>query len=464
MAHKKDLVQTTRNKALQINKDTAFYGSFAEIGAGQEVARHFFQAGLASQTIAKSMSAYDKVFSDKIYGKGSRFVSQERLMKMLQHEYNLIEERLEERKANTCFFAFANTVSTSSHEEVPTCHGWMGIRFQVTPGGPYNDIVVHVKMLDRLRLQQQEALGILGVNIVYAARYLIKDGEQFIRSLLDNLSNDRIEINFIRFDGPDLKHMDNRLLSLELLRNNVTQAIMFSPKGEVLLASDALYKKPILVQRGTFRPVTKTNLEIIDAGLNHFTKDMGCKKSDVISVLEMTTLSLTNQGTLDQKDFLERVDTICAVDKYVLVTNFPLFSQLKTYLRRQTDAAIGIVLGAATLPPLFDPKFYEKEQNGLLGSFSRLFDEKTKIYVYPYKTKESCQTAQTFYPDRKLAHLYMHFIENKFIVDMEDCDSIDTSVRADDIRELLKKGDKGWEKLVPEPVRELIKKKKLFHA
>lgn len=466
MAYNKQVVQTTRNKALLINKDVDFYGSFAEIGAGQEVARHFFQAGLASQTIAKSMSAYDKVFSDTIYGKGSRFVSQERLHQMLSYEYKLLEERLPERHSNTCFFSFANTVATSSHQDFPTCHGWMGIRYQNRPQGPMNEIVVHVRMLDRLRLQQQEALGILGVNIIYAAHFLAQnnsnDASDLISSLIDNLSTDRIEINFIRFEGDDLKHIDNRLMSLELVRQNLSPAVMFNPKGEVQLASDALYKRPLLVQRGTFRPVTNTNMLILERGIAHFCKDVNAKKEEVISVMEMSMSHFSKEGEIDRKDFLERVDTLCAVNQHVLVTNLPLFSQLKVYLRQQTESPIGIVIGASTLNGLFDFKYYEKVPGGILGSFSQLFDGNTKIYVYPFKSQESCTTAQTFYPDRKLAHLFMYLMENKMIVDMENCNDIDTSIHSEKVRELLSRGDKSWEKLVPEPVRVLIEKKKMF--
>lgn len=462
MAYNKDVVQTTRNKALLINKDVEFYGSFAEIGAGQEVARHFFQAGLASQTVAKSISAYDKVFSDTIYGKGSRFVSQERLIKMIDYEYDLLPERLPDRAPTTAFFAFANTVATSSHEDHPTCHGWLGIKFQTRPGGPTNEVVLHVRMLDRLRLQQQEALGILGVNFVYATRYLRENGADYIQSLIDNLSVDRIEINFLRFIGPDFAHLDNRLVSLELVRKNLTHAVMFNPKGEVVLASDALYGKSCLVQRGTFRPVTNTNMAILERGSSHFAKDFGIEKKDLTTVMEMTMANLGGKENLNYVDFLERVDTITAVNQHVLVSNFNLFSDLKVYLRQQMSGPIAMVIGASTLDGLFDLKYYEKFPGGIMGAFSRLFDEKTRMYVYPFKSKDACSTAQTFYPDRKLAHLFMHLMGNNFISDMENCDDLDTSVHAEQVRELLAKGDHAWEKMVPDSVRKLIIDKKMF--
>lgn len=455
--------QTTRNKALAINKTAAFYGSFAEIGAGQEVARHFFQAGLASQTVAKSMSAYDKAFSDSIYGKGSRFVSQERVEKMLGHEFSLLVERLPERAKTTCFFAFANTVATSSHEELPSCHGWMGIRFQKRAGGPQNDIIVHVRMLDRLRLQQQDALGILGVNLIYAAfRHVEQGGPELITSLLDNLSRDRIEINFIRFSGPDVEHIDNRLMSLELVRQDISRTVLFSPKGESLSLADTIYKKNLLIQRGKFRPVTITNEAIIENGIKQTVQDLNIKKEDLVVLMEMNMSQLKDGDTVDKKDFLDRVDTLCSLGHHVLISNFSLFAQLHVELRRFTDQYICMVLGASTLTDLFNKSFYTKYSGGIMAAFGHLCDEKSRIYVYPYKTDTACTTAVTFHPSAELSHYYKHLLENNFIVDMRDCDSLDTSLHSEVVRKLLSASNPKWEELVPKSVRELIKKRKLF--
>ncbi len=457
---------TTRNKSLDINKDISFYGSFAEIGAGQEVARHFFQAGLASQTVAKSMSAYNKSFSDAIYGKGSRFVSEERLLKMLTHEYDLLEERLPERKDSTCFFSFANTVSTSSHEEVPSCHGWMGIRFQKRPGGPTNDIIIHVRMLDRLRLQQQDALGALGVNLIYSAyKYLDSGGPELVSSLLDNLSQDRIEVNFIRFSGPDSEHIDNRLMSLELVRHNMTRAVLFGPKGNTLSIADTLYKKNVLIQRGTFRPVTLTNEKILTNGIEHTKTDLNIKDNELVVLMELQMSQIRDQGqndSVDKKDFLDRVDTLCALGHNVLISNFSLFAQLHIELRRFSDCHIVMVIGAITLQGLFDPQFYAKYQGGVMAAFGHMFDQKTRLYVFPYKSDKVCMTAHTFNPPATLGHLYRHLTENKFIVDMQNCDDVDTSLHSEAVRKLLSAGNPKWEELVPAPVRELIKKRKLF--
>lgn len=469
-------IYTTRNKALNINRAGRFYGSFAEIGAGQEVARHFFQAGLASQTIAKSMSAYDKAFSDSIYGKGSRFVSEDRLLNMLEHEYNLLGARLPLRVKNTCFFSFANTVATSSHEEVPSCHGWMGVRFQLRPEGPINDVVIHVRMLDRLRLQQQDSLGVLGVNLLFATFNNIENNpSEFIKSLADNLSNDRIEINFIRFFGPDVEHIDSRLMSLELVEQNLTRAILFSPKGASLSLGDTLYKKPVLVQRGSFRPVTLTNQKITENGLRQAEHDFNIKAKDAVVLMEMTMTQLINTNIadtaspqakdgakIDKKDFLDRIDTLCSLNHHVLISNFPLFAQLLLELRRFTDQQILTVIGATALKGLFDENNYSKYSGGILSAFGHLFGEKSCLYVYPYKTDTECLTAGSYHPSAKMNGFYQYLKENKFIVDMRDCDHVDTSLHSEAIRKLLSAGNPKWEELVPTSVCALIKKRKLF--
>jgi len=461
---RKDVIQTTRNKALIINQEPGFYGSFAEIGAGQEVARHFFQAGLASQTVAKSMSAYDKVFSDSIYGKGSRFVSRERLKKMLDHELDLLLTRLNEREDHTSFFAFANTVATSSHEDNSSCHGWLGIKFQTKPKGPLNEILVHVRMLDRLRLQQQEALGILGVNLVYGARHLLSNGPEFTKSLMDNLTTDRLEVDFIQFSGDDLNHIDTRLMSLELVLQGMSRAVMFDHLGQPLCPSDVLYKKNIFVQRGTFRPVTKTNMDILDKGLRHFQKDLGCKKEDLLSFFEITMgrLAQGHNNKVDQQDFLDRVDTICATKQRVLVTNFHLFADLAAYLRRMTDQGLGLVVGASTLESLLDPQFYESQPGGMMSAFARMFEGPTQVYVYPFAQAKNRLTAVSFKPKPPMNHLYQYFLETGKIKDIEGCDQVDTALHSDKVRALLAKGNPEWENLVPNEVRDLIKKRKLF--
>jgi hypothetical protein len=449
-----------RIKALQINLDPSVYGTFAEIGAGQEVARHFFQAGKAASTIAKSISAYDMAFSDEIYGKSGRYVSEARLSKMLDHEFSLLGERLPARRDTSRFFAFADTVATSTESE--KSHGWMGIRFQSRPNGPTNEIVIHVKLWDTSRLQQQDALGILGVNLIHMAFYPSEDPKDRITALLDNLTTKRIEVNMIRFSGDDVAHLDNRLMSLELVHQGLTEAVLFGPKGEVLHSSDALYGKPIFVMRGTFRPITATNLEILEMGLEQFKKLPMNKDQKPEVLFEITMNNLKQEGDLDNEDFLNRVDTLSALGYKVLISKFYLFYQLKSFLRQCTSQMIGIAVGASHLEKMFEEKFYKSLPGGLFEGFSRLFDDKTKLFVYPFKSEELCLTAKVFHPAKNLTPLYQFMLQNEMIVDLMNCDNVDTSMHSRQVREMLASGDPKWKELVPKSAREVIESRQLF--
>lgn len=462
MSYEKDL--STIDKALRINLDKSRYGTFAEIGAGQEVARNFFQAGKASQTVAKTMSAYDMTFSDAIYGREEhgRYVCESRVVKMIGHEYDLIVDRLSEKMGDeTCFFAFADTVATSSKSHGGRCHGWLGIRFQNSPRSKPNEIILHVNLLDSFRLQQQEALGILGTNLVHAAIYSHSNISDFITDLSDNLTNQRIEIDLVKFSGPELESIDNRLLNLELLKQNLTSSIVFNPNGEIAQAAEFLYNKPVLLQRGTFRPITSTNIEILEHGYQQM-KDEEDLKNDPLVLMEISLESLQSDGQIDTKDFVNRIDTITSVGYSVLVSNLFLYYRLKNVIRRATNEHIHMVIGATHLEYLFDEKYYENLNGGLVEAFSQLFDDKTKLYVFPYKTDEICLTSKSFNPGLKFAHFYKHLTSNSRIQDISNCDDVDTSIHSSDVRNLLEKNDPRWKELVPASVRDLIISKKLF--
>jgi hypothetical protein len=453
-------------RALQINLDDSIYGTFAEIGAGQEVARHFFQAGRASHTIAKSISAYDMTFSDEIYGKESRYVCLPRLLKMLDHEYALLEERLRKQRGDkTKFFAFANTVSTGSQDGTAAAksHGWMGVRFQTDPNGPPNDIIMHVRLWDRFRLAQQEALGVLGVNLMHMAFFPAATAQGRISQLIDSLNTRRVEVNYVSFSGKDLQHFDNRLMSLELVKQGLTEAIVFGPRSEVVHVADELYRQPVLVQRGTYRPVTKSNLEVLDRVRNQFDKHPLLKDAGSKVLLEMTMASLTgDEGEVNEEDFLHRVDTLSTLGHDVMVSNFRLFYQMKSFIRQYTDQAIGIVVGAHLLPKIFDESFYREMPGGILEGMSRLFDDRTRMFVYPHKQKNLCVTAGTYNPPPNLSSLYKHLTSNAWLVDALDCDDIDTTVQSSDVRKLLEKRDPKWKTLVPDKARKVIEERQLF--
>jgi hypothetical protein len=443
--------------------DDSIYGTFAEIGAGQEVAREFFQAGRASHTIAKTISAYDMTFSDHIYGKESRYVCEPRLHKMLDHEFSLLQERLSERGKDTRFFAFADTVATSSSESNTRSHGWLGIRFQARPNGPVNEIILHVKLWDRFRLQQQEALGILGVNLIHMAYFPPETPEERIAYLLDSLNTRRIEVNMIRFTGPDLQHLDNRLMSLELVKQHLTEAVLFGPNSEVMHAADELFRQPVLVQRGTYRPVTNANIEILNKVLAQFKKHPIVAGSKPRVLLEITMNSLTFEGgDVNNEDFLNRVDTLAALGQEVLVSNFKLFYQMKAFLRQCTSEAIGIVIGTSLLSKMFDENFYQELPGGILEGMSRLFDDKTRVFAFPTKDNKTCATASLYAPSPKLNHLYKHFIENQLIIDALDCESVPTEVHSSDVRKWLETRNPEWKKHVPEKARKIIEERQLF--
>ena len=453
--------RTTAAKALRINLDQARYGTFAEIGAGQEVARHFFQAGRASQTIAKSMSAYDMTYSDEIYGreKNGRYVCESRLMRMLDKEFQLLLRRLDaKRGSDTCFFAFSNTVATGSPES-PRCHGWMGVRFQTKPRGPFNDIVLHVRMTDRHRLRQQEALGALGVNLVEAAFYGLKKPDQFLDLLIENLKNDQVIIDIIRFSGPDLKDFDNRLLNLELVRRGLAEAALFSPQGEILSVSDALYGKAILLQRGAYRPPTKTHLDVIEKGLRQMSSLMG-KKTEVLPLLEI----LMNQTTKpkDLTDFSHRIDAIGACGHFSLVSNLDLYYKLKHFMRKHTQLPTTFILGASKLEKLFEDKHYANLEGGLLEGLGKLLDSETKISVYPHKTDSICLTAKMYRPQSPADLIYDYFFKKGQIQDISGCDEATVYSHSEDVRRMIERKEKGWDKLVPAPVVDLIKKRKIW--
>lgn len=458
----------TFSKARRINQDTSRYGVFAEIGAGQEVARHFFQAGKASQTIAKTISAYDMIVSDDIYGKekNGRYVCESRLDKMLTHEYDLLIDRLSApRGATSRFFTLANTVATASSSSNKQSHGWMGVRFQEEPGGPSNDIILHVRMLDRHRLQQQEALGILGVNLLNCAFYHLHDTEDFIPLLVEGLKDDQIVIDVIKFAGPGVEHFDMRLMNLELVRRGLAEAILFSPDNKILNVADAVYGKSLLIQRGTYRPVTCTHIDVLQKGLAQMKDDVlksEGKALEVLPIMELTMHNLTADGHVNEKDFLARVETLTSQGLHVLISNFFLFYGLKRFIRSYNPHFMALVVGASHLNKLFTEEHYRDLPGGLLEGLGKLLEQKTKLYIYPHKTPTLCLTTKSFFPAPHLRHIYAHFVENKQIVDISGCDETGEYLHSADVMNMIEKGDDQWEALVPPGVRDLIKSKKLF--
>ncbi len=456
---------TTQEKALRINLSKAIYGSFAEIGAGQEVAANFFKVGGASGTIAKTMSAYDMKFSDAIYGQGDRYVCEDRLIRMLNHEFVLLPERLPHRLRDTRFFAFADTVEVLNFERTNQGHGWIGLRFQLRPEGPYNDCVMHVKMHDTDPLQQQLSLGIVGVNMLYACMFM-HDLEQIIVSMLDGLTTRRIEIDMFRLDGPDFKHVDNRLMALKLVKNGLTKAAMFGPDGNVMQPSEALYKKNVLVLRGRFRPVTHVNADMLLTSRRRFRAEPDVDRAKMMVITELTLSDLSPDGKIDERDFLHRVDIICSLGQNVMISNYFEYYRLIDYLSKITKGKkIGLILGIYALQKIFEEKTYENIRGGILECFSSLFGTNVKLYIYPALRKDnSLFTLKDFestLPDN-LKSLFRFVMDNNKLEDIHDANTHNLNIISDNVLAMIRKGEQGWEKFVPHKVAEAIKEQGLF--
>jgi hypothetical protein len=455
----------THQKALHINLDPTKYGVFAEIGAGQEVARWFFRVGGASGTIAKTISAYDMTVSDAIYGPTDRYVSRRRLQQMIQHEYELLEQRLAtQRGATTRFFVFADTVAAQSYHRRDECHGWLGVRFQEAPGSQPSEVIIHVRMLDRENLQQQEALGIMGVNLIYAALNLHDDFEGFLRSLADDLGIERVEVDVAKFSGPGFGKFDNRLVSLKLVQLGLTSAAMFTSDGEVVQASEVLHKKNILVERGSFRPPTKVTLDMLRCAQAQFAQEPGVSGSDLLVLMEMTLHNLVEGGMISPRDFLDRVDLLGTMGKTVLISNYGEYHRLAAYLFRYTKKRIGIVMGLPSLREIFDEKYYTDLEGGILESFGRLFKNELQLYVYPFQDPAtgSLITAGNLVVAPHLRHLHAYLLESHFIQPIRGFSSELLWIFAADVLARLRAGQDGWEEMVPAEVARLIKDRALL--
>lgn len=451
-------------KAFQINMDKRFYGTFAEIGAGQEVARRFFSVGGAAGTIAKTISAYDMTFSDAIYGTAQRYVSRARLDTMLTHEFDLLLERLDRTVgADRQFFVFADTVAARSFRRHDESHGWMGLRFQHAPRAPFSEIILHVRMLDSENLEQQEALGIVGVNLVHGAFHQAGEPEKLIGSLLDDLTSARIAIDMIRFSGPVFAGVDNRIMSLQLVVQGLTKATLFRADGEVVQAADAFYKKPLLVERGSFRPVTLITNDMLDCALRHFEREDGVAGTEPEILMEITMKNLLATGHLDLQDFLDRVDMLGALGRTVLISNYGEYYRLVNYLAIYTDKMIGLPLGIPGMHELFEEKFYAGLEGGILEGLGRLFKHGVKLYVYPRLMPDGeIVTADNFRVAPNLRHLYAHLLENGFVEGLTDYHTEYLPIRSADVLSLIRAGDAAWEKMVPPEVAAIIRERQLF--
>ena len=456
---------TTNQKALKINLDLMRYGTFAEIGAGQEVARWFFKVGAAAGSISKSISAYDMAVSDAIYGRCKRYVSRERLQSMLDYEHGLNLERLRpSRGDSTAFFAFADTVAARNYQGTNECHGWMGVKYQAHPRDDDSQVLIHVRMLDHENGLQQEALGIVGVNLLYSAFFLHHKSQLMVESLLDNLNTQRVEIDMIEFSGIEFRHVDNRVMSLKLVQLGLSGAAMFGPAGEVLQPAEVLRKRPILVERGSFRPVTKVNIDMIKSAHERFAAEPEVEADKVVELMEITMRNLLAAGKIDLTDFLARADLLAAAGKTVLISDYFEYYRLAAYLTRYTTEPIALTMGTSSLLDLFKEQYYAELEGGILEAFGKLFTKDLRIYVYPVRDQVSglLSTAENVEMPKNLCGLYHHLTERGRIKHLDNFDESVLHIFSRDVLRRIKENDGSWEGMVPPEIAEVIKRRHYF--
>lgn len=460
-------VLATKTKALRINLNTDIYGTFAEIGAGQETVRNFFRAGGASGTIAKAMSAYDKDFSDAIYGveADKRYVTEPRLQRMLRHEVDLIEDRLSRSKhPDKLFFSYANTVATIDFSKKFKGHGWVGIRFQLDPLEDFNEIVLHLRFRETDARLQQETLGILGVNLIYGAFYLNDNPKELLKSFYDNLDKDQLEIDMINFSGPRFMYVDNRLMSLQLVKNEMTNAVMFGPDGNNLLPAQVLYKKNILALRGSFRPVTKVNMDMFQKSKDLFFAENKVDPDNSQVIFEITLSNLRAEGEINERDFLDRAELLCSLGQNVMITNFQEYFKLVEYFSEFTKARMGLAMGVYNLIQIFDEKYYRHLSGGILEAFGKLFYRDLKVYMYPYKDSKTQEyiTSDNLKVHPRMKELYKFFKNNGKLNDIKDFNPEILHIFSREVLRMISEGEDGWQDMLPEGISETIVQNRLF--
>lgn len=448
------MISSTYEKAQELNLDPLVYGTFAEIGAGQETANCFFRASGTAGLVAKTISAYDMTMSDAIYGQAGRYVSAARLASMIDHEYSILLERLAPKRGKeTTFFSFCNTVRARGWKDDGECHGWLGIRFQMKPGDEPSDIILHVRLLDTRTIDQMEALGTIGVNLIHSAFRYRGHLQKFVESLVDNLVAGRVEVDLLKFSGHGYSFFDNRLCALQLVESGLTDATMFLPSGEVVQPAEALYRHPVLLLRGSFDPVMNVHLKMLEQAREGFVSSLS--ELDRISAIELCEMSIHNllRGrAVDPVDFLDRADALQSLGKTVLLSRCAEFHRIAAFLHRYTNKPVGIILSIGLLNELFKPKWSDNLAGGLLESFGRLFKEGVTLHVFPWKNRKNGElvTAENFRAPNDSVHLYRHFLVNGRILAIPYEDDFNLSYTGRDVCRMIKGQVEEWRQLVPE--------------
>jgi hypothetical protein len=389
MAHMPDSLDTNA-KALRINLDPTAYGAFAEIGGGQEASRWFFRVGGAAGTVAKTMSAYDMAVSDAIYGSGERYVSRERLRSMLAHEYDLLLQRLgATRGEKTAFFAFADTVATRSFKGGNECHGWMGLRFQHAPGAPPSDILLHAALQDPTADQQQQTLGVLGVNLIFGACYLLKNLDGFLKSLLDGLSLRNVEIDVVDCRGPAFgTATDQRELATRMLAHGLTPAVVFDEKGMMEQPSTVFRKRAVILHRCSMKR-ENPELERMLKGSVALLESEGIKtEREPLRMLELCVPESPAEPDAAGRAPTAAIDRVFRPGHASMLTRFPETYRVSMYIRRSSNDPIRFVLGLDAVVTVLRDSFYAgRLEGGLLEGLGRLLAPNVKLYIFPMRAE-----------------------------------------------------------------------------
>ena len=429
----------THHKALTLNLDPSTFGSFAEIGAGQEVAHWFLVVGGASGTVAKTISAYDKEVSDDLYGSGSRYVSRQRLEAMLDKEWaQLLAQLSKTRGSQTRFFSFVDTISARNFAGTNDPHGWIGLRFQLQPGGPPNDVVLHVNMRDPANVLQQEAIGILGVNLLYTAFYELQTEESFLAGLAQDVVKERIEIDYVDLRGPAFERWDGRALLARLVSAGFAEAAFFPSKGPAIPPTEALYKKPVVLAPGFFRHVdpahSQVHMRLLGSAMQELRNELGETPAGFFC---LTAASFTpDEPAPEVPDLLRRIDALLAGGGDVLLFRQRELYHMTDLVHRYTQAPVRFVAGLSLIIQAFED-FYGNLEGGLLEALARLFAQNVRIYAHPMTAADLRErlkgvsatgwewsetngwvSASQLRRTPPLGHLFAYLLASKFLVPM----------------------------------------------
>jgi hypothetical protein len=378
----------------------------------------------------------------------------------------LLEERIDRsNNPEYRFFTYANTVATIDFSKRFKGHGWLGIQFQLDPNQKeYNRIVLHVRFKQTEARLQQETCGIVGVNLIYGAFYKYHQPNKLLRYLYDHIDKDTLEIDMINFSGPHFKEVDNRLMSLQLIKNDMTEAVMFGPDGNNLLPAALLYKKNILALRGSFRPVTKINIDMLDKSQQLFCNTTKVTKSNTEIIFEITLENLKAHGDIDENDFLARVDLLGSLGHIVMISKFKEYYKLVEYFDKYTKSKIALSMGVNSLVDIFDDKYYRHLSGGILEAFGKLFFKNVQVYLYPMKDPNTGEiiNSDNLMVNEQMRDLYKFFKRNQKVKDIQDYDESYLSIFSREVLQMIANDTPGWEEMLPNGIAEIIKEKKLF--